>query len=101
MFYEEIMLVFSYFCRTLKNGTEKFRRSWIGLVNINKEDNKNHENNWYWIDDEKAIKGKTNWNNGQPNNRRSDQYCAEVRNILFKFNDQNCMNKLIAFCEID
>ena len=89
------------FCRALKSLIKVFHKLWIGLVNINKEDYENHENNWYWIDGKKANKNDTNWNDGRPNNRRSNQYCAELQDNVFEFNDRNCMKKRIAFCEID
>ena len=71
-----------------------FGRFWIGL------DDKNHENNWYWIDGKRAIKEKTNWHNGEPNNSGNED-CAEIINKMFKFNDRNCENELFALCEIN
>ena len=70
-------------------------RFWIGL------DDKNHENNWYWIDGKKAIEEETNWNNGEPNNARNNENCAEVIIRVFKFNDKNCEKELFALCEIN
>ena len=89
--------------RTLKhwNIRKGFYKFWIGLVNINEEDDKNHENSWYWIDSKKAIKQETNWNNGEPSNSGNNEDCAEVKNEMFKFNDVNCLHERIAFCEID
>ena len=99
MFYGEVMFV-SIFCRALKNLIKVFHKLWIGLVNINKEDDKNHKNNWYWIDGKKAINEETNWNKGEPNSPGKEN-CAEVVNNAFQFNDQECTDKLTALCEID
>ena len=91
------MLFFLFVYRILKDlmTSEGFKRFWIGLNDTN------HENNWYWIDGKKAIKEETNWNNVEPNNAQNNEDCAEVINNVFKFNDNNCNNKLFALCEIN
>ena len=93
----QINILFLVCFRTLKDliTGKGFVRFWIGL------DDKNHENNWYWIDGKKAIKHETNWNANQPDNSLNKEDCAEVFNHKFKFNDLDCTWKFIALCEID
>ena len=90
-------MFFLFVNRILKDliTNERFDSFWIGL------DDKNHENYWYWIDGKRAIKEKTNWNNGEPNNSENNEDCAEVRHNVFKFNDRNCEKELFALCEIN
>ena len=59
-------MFFLFVYRILKDlmTGEVFERFWIGL-----DDDKNHENNWYWIDGKKAIRSETNWND-----RRAKQF---------------------------
>ena len=71
-----------------------FERFWIGL------DDKNHENNWCWIDGKTAIEEEINWKNNEPNNSGNED-CVEVINQAFNFNDNKCMSKLFALCEIN
>ena len=90
------IVVFLFVYRILKNLIIRkgFERFCIGL------DDKNHENNWYWIDGKKAIKTETNWNDRKPINSGNED-CAKVTNKVFKFNDRQCWSAWIALCEID
>ncbi|KPP61268.1 C-type mannose receptor 2-like [Scleropages formosus] len=70
---------------------------WIGLSD------KMTEGTWKWVDGTTLLKGKGNWRNGQPDDYRKDEDCAETQYISGDpqavWNDSPCNNERCWICE--
>ncbi|XP_063787738.1 perlucin-like protein isoform X2 [Pseudophryne corroboree] len=67
-------------------------RYWIGL----RRDKKNNDN-WVWSDG--SPLSFSAWNDGEPNNDKDNEHCAEILGGVQMWNDRTCDHKLGYICK--